>query len=309
MRFLGTTLALALAVTAISAAPSSARADGGSRRVAQAGAAPGSKGGASSVKSLIDRAEEMFDDQRYEESIQTLSGALVRPGATRAERIEVYRLLAFNHIALSHNDEADASVRALLALDDTYVLGSNVSPRFRDFFAKAKKAWEDEGKPGKEEAGTPTASEKPISIKHSPQAQVEAGTLVKVEGTIDDPDAHVAKVELFYRSGAKGKFIEKALVYSMGAFRGQIPPASVSPPLVEYYVLASDAKGLPVASRGDVDAPLRIAVPEEGTSVIESPWFWIPVGVVVVGGAVLTGVLVTQLGGDTQSTVHINVTE
>jgi hypothetical protein len=300
---LATTLALALALAAFDAGLGEARADA-PRRVAQAQGPSKS----SSVKSLIDRAEEMFDDQRYEESIQTLSGALVRPGAKREERAEVYRLLAFNHIALGHNDEADASVRALLVLDETYTLGSNVSPRFRDFFTKSKKAWEDEGKPGKDGGGTEPAAQKPISVKHAPPAQVEAGTLVKVEGTIDDPGGAVAKVELFYRSGAKGKFVEKSLVYSMGAFRGQIPPAVVSPPLVEYYVLALDSSGLPIASRGDADAPLRIAVPEEGASVIESPWFWIPVGVAVVGGAVLTAVLVTQLGGS-ESQVHVNITE
>src|SRR5580658_7662034 len=33
-------------------------------------------------KDLIQRGHELFDDQRYEESIQTLSGALVRPSNT-----------------------------------------------------------------------------------------------------------------------------------------------------------------------------------------------------------------------------------
>src|SRR5256885_16276185 len=35
-----------------------------------------------------------------------------------------------------------------------------------------------------------------------------------------------------------------------------ISPTSVQPPLVEYYILALDKDGLPLASQGDVDAPL-----------------------------------------------------
>jgi hypothetical protein len=324
-------IALSCGVATLIASPSESAADGsvhvnlGTRervpqrgtlswngvRVAQNGPAP-AKG--STVRTLIDRAQEMFDDQRYEESIQTLSGALVRPGASTAERTEVLKLLAFNHIALTHNDEADAAVRALLVLDDSYELPKNTSPRFRDFFSNAKKKWEDEGKPGKAtDSGSAPAAPKPVTIKHAPPAEGEADTIVPVEGTIDDPDSRVAKVELFYRAGAKGTFTEKSLAYSMGSFRGQIPETAVLPPLVEYYLLASDSAGLPVASRGDVDAPLRIAILEESEDVIESPWFWIPLPVAVVGGAVLTGVLVTQLGGEDPgtptSTIHINVGE
>lgn len=261
----------------------------------------------STVAALIQKARDMFDDQRYEESIQTLSGAVVRTDATKDERIDAFRLLALNHITLGHNDEADAAVRAIYVQDEAFELPKSESPKFREFFEKTKKAWESEGKPGKIEAGTPGPAEKAIVVKHTPVAQVDKGTVLKLEGTIEDPDVKVEKVELFYRAGAKGKFTETSLAYSMGGFRGEIPKESVTPPLVEYYVLALDKKGLPVASRGDADSPLRVVVPEEGSSVIESPWFWVPIGVGVVGGAVLTAVLVTQLGQE--STVKINVTE
>ena len=98
------------------------------------------------------------------------------------------------------------------------------------------------------------------------------------------------------------------LVYSMGAFRGQIPASAVAPPLVEYYILALDKDSLPLASRGDVDAPLRIAVPQEGKSVLASPWFWIPVGATVVAGAILTGVLVSRSSSTTKNTATVKVT-
>jgi hypothetical protein len=266
------------------------------------------------TRGLLDRAQDLFDEQRYEESIQTLSAALVRPGKSLEDRIETYRLLAYNYITLGRSEEADAAVRGLLVLKQDFELSPKESPRFRDFFAKVKKEWADEGKPGLEQA-TEAAPE--VAIRHTPPVQVEPGSVVKVEGTVDDPEAQVAEVKLFFRDPSAEKYDEKALAFSMGAFRGQIPQAAVEPPLVEYYLLALDAKGLPLASRGDADAPLRIAVPEpQDDSIFVSPWFWIPVGVLVVGGAVATAVIVASQddappggSGTPTSTVVIGVGE
>lgn len=260
----------------------------------------------SSVASIIQKARDMYEDQRYEESIQTLSGVVVRADASREERLEAHKLLAFNNIALGKNEEADSFVRAIYVLDETFELPKTESPKFRDFFDKSKKQWETDGKPGKSASGEPSADKKPVLIKHNAAAQIESGAVLKIEGTIEDPDVAVETVDLFYRSGTTGKFTKKPLAYSMGAFRGEIPAAIVTPPLVEYYVLALAKGGLPLASRGDADSPLRVLVPEESKSVIESPWFWIPIGAVVVTGVVLGAVLGTQLGGS-ESTVKINV--
>ncbi len=262
--------------------------------------------GSSSVSTLIGRAQDMFDDARYEESIQTLSGALVRPGTSQDDRIKVLKLLAYNYITIGRNEEGDAAVRAIYVLDEDFQLGSTESPRFRDFFKKTRAAWESEGKPGKEAAKATEASA--IRIVHSPPAQVKAQTLVKIEGKIDDDAGRVQKVELSVKGGPKGKFTTKPLIYSMGSFRGQIPSTAVSPPLVEYYILALDKDGLPLASRGDVDAPLRIAVPEDRKSVLASPWFWIPVGATLVAGGILTGVLVSRSGSSpTATTSHVKI--
>lgn len=266
----------------------------------------------STVASVIQKARDMYDDQRYEESIQALSAVVVRADATREEKIDAYKLLAFNHIALGKIDEAEPFVRAILVIDENFELPKSESPKFREVFDKTKKAWEADGKPGKSQEGT-EPEKKTVVVKHAPAAQAEAGSALKIEGTIEDPDVVIEKVTLFYRSGADGKFTEKSLPYSMGGFRGEIPSTAVAPPLVEYYVLAISKEGVPVSSRGDADTPLRVVVPEESTSVVESPWFWIPIGAVVVTGVVLGAVLGTQLGkGENtpnNSTVTINVTE
>lgn len=268
--------ALLAVVTALAAAPTVL-----APAEAQAQAQP-QKG----VVSLIQRAADLFEDQQYEESIQTLSAALLRPGSSVKEKTEIYRLLAYNYITLKRNEEADASVRGLYALDESFALPTSESPRFRDFFEATKKKWEAEGKPGKQvSADGPT--EDPIKVTHTSPAQTEPGMTVKLTGSIDDPKGRVRGIQLAYRAGAKGKFVIVPGTYTLGKFSAQIPGKEVKPPLVEYYLAAVDQGGLPIASRGDAAAPLRIVVPEpQKTSIFASPAFWIPVGVVVVGAAV-----------------------
>ncbi len=261
-------------------------------------AQPKPASGKSDTSALLQKATDLFDDQRYEESVQTLSAALLRPGTSALDKVEIYRLLAYNYITLGRNEEADGAVRGLLVLDEAFELSKKESPRFRDFFAKTRAAWEAEGKPGKDEGGG-TKAPSPVTIKHTPAVQVEPDTAVRIEGTIEDPKASVSEVQLFFRSSGADKFQSKPLVFSMGAFRGALPQNIVQPPLVEYYLLAVDAKGLPLASRGDSDTPVRIAVREpEDDSIFVSPWFWIPVGVVVVGGVIATAIIATSGDGD-----------
>ena len=270
--------------------------------------APAAAQQAKTATSLIQRGADLFDDQQYEESIQTLSAALMRPGTSKQEKVEVYRLLAYNYITLKRTDEADAAVRGLLVLDESFKLAPSESPRFRDFFDATRKKWESEGKPGKADESTGPAAEKPITMQHSSPAQVAPAPTVKLSGPVAAPANRVRGGQLADRTGAKGKFLTTAATFSMGRFSAQIPASAVQPPLVEYYLQGIDKGGLPVTSRGDAATPLRIAVPApEGGSIFSSPWFWIPAGVIIVGGAVATALIVSQ--SSTTSTVSVNVRE
>lgn len=259
------------------------------------------------VEALVKKGQDLFDEQRYEESIQTLSAALMRPGIARDDKIRVYQLLAYNYIVLQQDEEADAAVRGLLVVDPEFSLPETESPRFREFFETTRKKWDDEGRPGLDVAGT---GGPPVSIKHSAPAQVESGLAVSLTGNIEDPKAAVAKVVLYYRSGSSGKFKTAKVKYAMRKFSAEIPGDAIEPPLVEYYVQALDENGLPVASRGDAELPLRIAVPEE-SSAISSPALWVPVGLGVVATAVVTGLVIGAAAGlfTSESTVSVNVFE
>ena len=262
--------------------------------------------GKSTTTTLVQRGSALFDDQAYEESIQTLSAALVRPGATDAEKIEIYRLLAYNFIILKRPDEADAAVRGILVVDESFALPPSESPRFREFFAAARRKWEEEGKPGKVVAGNAAPVEKPIHMAHTSPPQIPAGSAVKLSGTLEDPDSRVRGVQLAYRTGTTGKFVTVGASYTLGEFHATIPGTSVKPPLVEYYLSAIDKGGLPLAARGDAATPLRIVVPNEG-GVVRSPFLWVPVALAVVGGAVAAAVLLTRSKGG--ATVNVGVHE
>jgi hypothetical protein len=239
---------------------------------------------------LIARGQQLFEDQQYEESIQTLSAALVRPNNTKAQKVEIYRLLMLNYITLNRKDEAESAVRGLLAIEPEYALSTSESPRFRDFFAAVKEKWEQEGRPGlvKETEAPPT----PVAMKHSSPSQVEPSTAIDLSATLDDPQKRVTSVKMFYRTGSKGKFNEVEASLDGASVKATIPGSAVQPPLVEYYLQGFDKGGLPVVSRGDAGAPLRVAVPEPAKGWV------LPVAIgggvlgaaAIVGGLALAGV-------------------
>jgi hypothetical protein len=259
-----------------------------------------------SVASLLKKGQGFFDEQRYEESIQTLSAALMRPGIAKEEKVEVYKLLAYNYIVLQREDEADGAVRGLYVLDQDYMLPETESPRFRDFFVKVKEGWVADGRPGLEEDKPTGPALSKVKIKFTPPAQVDAGAPIRIEGSIDDPDAMVSVVRVFYRQGSAGKFVDVKAKYAMRKFSVDIPDSVVEAPLVEFYVVAFDNGLLPVSAKGDADVPLRIAV-NDGGGVLTSPWFWIPVSVAVVAAVVIPVIVLTTR--TTDSTVRINVFE
>lgn len=257
---------------------------------------------------LLATGKALFEDQRYEESIQTLSAALLRPGTSKQDRTEIYRYLAYNYITLSQTEEAEAAVRGLYCIDPEFTLGSSESPRFKDFFAQTKKKWEEEGRPGLQ---TEAAVPKPVTLKHVSPAQWQKDQEIRITGEADDPDGRVSGIEVKYRTGSTGKFSTVAARSSGTRFRAVIPASAVQPPLVEYYIEAQDGAGLPIALRGDASAPLRIAVPspDQGGSIFGSPWFW--AGSAAVVGGVVAAILLAGKSdsGNTQSgpTSHVVV--
>jgi hypothetical protein len=286
-------LVAALHMIVLSACPrvafaQQAPAIGPERAPAKAQSAPAkqaAKPGPAQPQDLIQKGQAQFDEQQYEESIQTLSAALLRPSNTPAQKVEIYRLLALNYITLGRKDEAENAVRGLLVQQPDYEIPAKESPRFRDFFAQARAKWEAEGRPGvaKEEP-----VQKPVVLKHGSPTQVDAGTTIELRARLDDPEGRTGSVKLFYRSGGKGDFTETRADVDGNSVRGTIPAAANKPPVVDYYFEVLDGGGAVIASRGDASSPLRIAVPESSGKGWVLP---VAIGGSVLGAAAIVGIL------------------
>lgn len=273
-------LMAALHAAALSALPAGALAQ------SKAPAAPAAPSAPSRPpQDLIGRGLALFEDQQYEESIQTLSAALLRPNNTKAQKLDVYRLLALNYITLTRKDEAESAVRGLLAIEPTYALPSSESPRFRDFFAGVKQRWDAEGRPGLVKEYEPPPA--PVTMRHSSPPSAEAGTQIDLTARVEDPDRRVVDVKIYYRTGSTRKFEELTAASDAGSVRASIPSGAVKPPLVEYYFQGLDKGGLPVVTRGDATAPLRIAVPEPSRGWVLP----VAIGGGVLGAAAILGTL------------------
>lgn len=246
----------------------------------------------SSTEKLIREGKEKFEEGQYEESIEKLSAALLKQDITKDQRIEALRLLMYNYLVRTppQEDSARAAAYQILSLDETYELSKKESPRFREPFAKFKKQWIDEGKPGQAKAEKVPA---PVTIKHTPATEVPQDQSIAITGSFDDPEKRVARLSLFYRSGTSGKFTGSDASVTGSSFSAKVPAVVVRPPLLEYYVLAFDEGGIPIANRGDADTPLRVAVAGDAGSVFGKWWFWTGAAVVVTG-VVVGGILLSR---------------
>jgi hypothetical protein len=258
-----------------------------------------------SAQDLVARGRALFDDQQYEESIQTLSAALLRPNNTKKQRVDIYRLLALNYITLNRKEEAESAVRGLLALNPDYALPATESPRFRDFFKAAQQKWEADGRPGlvKETEAPP----EPVTMQHVSPSQAKPGSDIPLSVKLDDPQGRVYDVKLFFKGASAGKFAQQETQLGNGIARGTIPGKVVQPPLVEYFFEGFDKGGLPIVTRGDVAAPLRVAVPAPSKAWLIG--LGVGAGVAVVAGVIIGVLFATGAVGGGQSTASISVFE
>jgi hypothetical protein len=280
-------------------------------RVAQAQKPAAKPAAPATPQDLIQKGQAQFEDQQYEESIQTLSAALLRPTNTKEQKVEIYRLLALNYITLGRKDEAESAVRGLLVQQPDYQMPATESPRFRDFFKTVRAKWEADGRPGLVQDAEPV---KPVVLKHGSPTQVDGGQNVELRGRLDDPDGRSGSVKMYYRVGSKGDFSEAMATVEGNIVRAQIPGESVKPPVVDYYFEVLDGAGNVIAQRGDPSAPLRIAVPEPSKGWV------LPLAIgggilgaaAIFGGLALAGVFGSEAppgGARGTSTVSVSIGE
>lgn len=248
---------------------------------------------------LIDQGIQEYNDLMYEESVNTLSAALMRPGNSNDQLIEIYKYLGLNYLLLEKLDEAGGAFRQLLCIDETWEFDPmTTSPKITTFFNSVKQQWIQEGKPGK---AKPAAA--PVTISHKVPDKGVRNEQINVKFTVSDPDLIISKVSLFVRKGKHYLEYGATPVAPPAAetvYMATIPGDLVTPPAVDYYLQAVDMAGKVIATRGDADAPLRVTVPgEEKVSVAKKWWFWTIIGVAVAGiaGGIAGGVVASNKNG------------
>ncbi len=264
-----------------------------------------------SVADVLKLAQQQYDDTKYDESIQTLAGVVLRADATREQKIEIYKMLFYDEVALNKMAAAESYARQLFIVDPTYELPATESPRFRTPFAEFKRKWEAEGRPGI--AKPQEAAPAPVTMIHSSLSQVDPSTQVDLTVRLRDAQHRTAAVHLYYRASGDLSFTESnAVLDPGGSAHASIPPSAVKPPFIEYYFEAVDGKGRVVATKGEATTPLRIAVPEPSKG---GGWVLPVIGggllgaAAIVGGLALAGVFKSSGGGGKSSTVSISVGE
>ncbi len=260
---------------------------------------------------LIAEGITQYNDLMYEESVNTLSAALMRPGNTQIQLIEIYKYLGLDYLLLEKPDEAAGAFRQLLIINENWSFDTaTTSPKITTFFNATKQKWIDEGKPGKI-----TAEQPKVVISHKVPDSAAKGEPINLKITVTDPGGKVAQVVLNYRLDKEYhavKAMPQATPGTETTYMATIPGEAVVPSSVDYFVEALDPMGNTLATRGDEDAPLRIPLPVDqgGGSVAKKWWFWTIIGVVVVGvtGGVVGGVLSKKGGGGPSTPASVTIT-
>ncbi len=241
---------------------------------------------------LIEEGIKQYNDLEYENSINTLSAALIRPGNSKEQKIEIYEYLGLNYLILGREEEAEGAFRSLLAIDETWSFDPvSTPPKFLEFFEKVRDKWIAEGKPGVE---TVPVVEKPVVIFHKVPDKGKKGDEVDLKIELENPKKTPVTVRLYYKPTESKKY--KDMTASLKGYSddgnkmyymASIPSEAVVDPSVDYFIQVEDSSGKVINSKGDENAPLRIPVPGEGKK--KRALLWGLVG--GLGGAAVLGIV------------------
>ncbi|HJL17973.1 MAG TPA: hypothetical protein RMH99_20070 [Sandaracinaceae bacterium LLY-WYZ-13_1] len=258
------------------------------------------------VEEQLSSIRELIFAARFSDAVGAARAYLDRTDLSAEDRNAGLEVLAIAQIANRQNDEAEQTLRRLYARDPGHRLNDpDASPPVISAFARARESAPD-----------------PITVRihHDPPTLTrrEPPTLEVRLGAGDDA---VSEVRLNYRAGPEGTARVVMTRRSDGTYVARIPVVgdATAPLDVAYHIVALAPSRAPLASLGSPSDPLQLRIPaegggaaqastggaatlppptgpvddgeDEGGSVAEQWWFWTLIGLVVVGGAVTTGIL------------------
>lgn len=239
-------------------------------------AAPSKPAGkAASLEAQVKKAQLAFDDQDYEKSIALSKAASESAEIAAATKLTAQRILAYSLITLSRATEAEATVRAIYAANESFQLAETESPKFRTFFVDVRARILKENAERARPAAPPVER---VTLKHTPPAQVESGNHVDLTVRIEDATQAPSRVVLHVRDGSDNDFEEIELDVDQSSAHGNVPARAVRGTVLEYYFVALDERQRTMGTDHDRDSPYKIPVMSSSRSWV------LPV---VIGGSLL----------------------
>jgi tetratricopeptide (TPR) repeat protein len=258
----------------------------------------------------ITRAQEQIEQGDFEVAVKTLQAGLNEPDVTDDQLVELYRLLGLAALYLGDEAQAREAYERLLQARPDFELPRSAPPKLRTLYARIK---ED----------IKSRRVRPVTILVDPIPDPKGGEPVVVQARIQDM-ALGAKAKIFYRRAGDVAFNSVDFVRERGSkerYEATLPayelPTEATAYEVEYYFEVADAAQRRLAGRGDSFNPLVFQVlPQQqagqpaastGRPWYKSPWLWVAVGAVAVGGtAAGVAIATSEERGRVPVTIRVN---
>jgi tetratricopeptide (TPR) repeat protein len=258
------------------------------------------------------RAQEQIEQGDFEEAVKTLQAGLDRPDLTDDQLVELYRLLGLASLYLGDEARAREAYERLLQARPDFELPRSAPPKLRSLYARIK---ED----------IKSRRVRPVTLLVDPIPDPTGGEPVLVDARIEDM-ALGAKAKIFFRRAGDEAYSSVDFARVKGSkekdrYQATLPayeiPSEANPYEVEYYFEVADAAQRRLAGRGDSFHPLVFQVMPQHTAGqsaesasrpwYKSPWLWVGVGAVVVGGtAAGVAIATSEQHGRVPVTIRVN---
>ncbi|MEW5739939.1 MAG: hypothetical protein AB1938_13485 [Myxococcota bacterium] len=210
-------------------------------------------------------ARKLGEQLRYEEAVVEYQRYLALPERPLKERAEALMEVAFIHLVLGDNANAEARAQEAFESDPKFAPPAGAPAKQVDFVAKMRKVYLSRAR-----------------LEVEPRKEDDAPSQVRV--VVADPEKVVTRVLLRHALAPTGPFASSEMTCEGEACTGFIPPPKGASSYTSwYFVEALDGTNATVARVAGAGSPLQLSV------VDQKPWYTSPV-VWGVTGAALVGV-------------------
>jgi hypothetical protein len=278
----------------------------------------------------MERATQLFKQMNYRGALKVAQKMLKSSESEPGDLVSAYRIQGLCFAALGRSSRAVQSFKKLLAIDPTFRLSRDISPKLTPPFKKALRLAGDLD---------------PIGLVHQEPDLPEALGGLEFKVTIQsDPFSMIATIRLQYRVGGAWRQMQVASVKAPATATMTLPE-ELEGSEIAYYFEAQNRHGGILARAGSMAEPFKIETgvprslvavetpppvpdplktatdptatgpttkPEDdknngGTPWYRAWWFWTVVGVAVAGAATATVLVVQGSGGPDEFIYSIEV--